>query len=719
MSTAVDTSQYGDEADRHLVTVSQSQFLTIANQQLSDLMRKYKKPARKIFEASTPQTQCFNTIGTCSPKYAGSDVPGCKCWICGLPIFINNDGTEFINSNPNEKKGTKNAKLSANIEPPHCEHILPVMAATFILGGLYDEHYHKLPPNLKDMIAANYLWAHPVCNLVKANNVYFNDKGEISQRHIQDEIDAIFVSDPRSKILNLYNQKKYSSLGMSYGINKKTGTAMSNSRGYREFKKERVAAITAKLEEVLTAYKEGVDKGGYGFLLLYGTGMAVENIQRFANRVEMHIDVIKKDIERATGRKKRQRLEESLKENEEFFRDLKRVIGEVKASETPSILAKDAYGRPADLQTTFRDLRSSILNKTPPEIIDQLSQMSQDWIVNLIASQELLSKPVFSNEDVAFADELFENEPSFGFKNTDFLNIPRGQSYEDGISTRVFQPALEKLIEILLPQSEIAAIIDEIKGGILLQEILQSRNFEGMRMPLIEGYEYIISFIQSIYLVRLIERYNEVLYSGNFAENKFMIISLSMLQRNLYDALLSLYLKETKNIIRCNTTQLLIKFLSPENDVNQTVSRIRSALGREYQDKKIELPKLGVHNEITVTPYTIDDIITITQPGSEYCRLAVTDLDAQRRILDIDLESPEKRYIRSSKRIGEFNEKSRIIQRLQEITDEESGRNDEPEDDGGGGGRAGGAKTRKRRKGKKGKKSQKRKTKKRKNKNKK
>ena len=191
-----------------------------------------------------------------------------------------------------------------------------------------------------------------------------------------------------------------------------------------------------------------------------------------------------------------------------------------------------------------------------------------------------------------------------------------------------------------------------------------------------------------------------------------------MLQRNLYDALLSLYLKETKNIIRCNTTQLLIKFLSPENDVNKTVSRIRSALGREYQDKNIELPKLGVHNEITVTPYTIDDIITITQPGSEYCRLPVTDLDAQRRILDLDLESPERRYIRSSKRIGEFNEKSRIIQRLQEITDEESGRNDEP-DDGGGGGRAGGAKTRKRRKGKKGKKSQKRKTKKRKNKNKK
>ena len=44
------------------------------------------------------------------------------------------------------------------------------------------------------------------------------------------------------------------------------------------------------------------------------------------------------------------------------------------------------------------------------------------------------------------------------------------------------------------------------------------------------------------------------------------------------------------------------------------------------------------------------------------------------RILDLDLESPERRYIRSSKRIGEFNEKSRIIQRLHEITDEESGR---------------------------------------------
>lgn len=687
-----DTSSYGDEADRHLVTISQSNFLTMANTKLHDLMRKHKKPARQVFEASSPQTQCFNTIGPCNPKSSSSSDPGCKCWICGLPIYINDDGTEFINRNPNVKKGIKDAKLSGDIEPPHCEHILPVMTATFILGGLYDEHYHKLPPNLKDMIAANYLWAHPVCNLVKGNNVYFNDMGKVSEEQIQNELDNIF-SDPRSKILNLYNQNIYSSKGIPYNIIKGSGRVKLTTPGYQDFRKKRVKAIKSKLEEVLAAYREGVEKGGYGFLLLYGTGMAVENIQRFANRVEMNVDVIKGKIESATGRKKRQRLQTSLKENEEFLKDLKTVIRDVKRAEIPKILAKDALGSPAELQTTFASLRATYINKTPPEIIDQLSQMSQDWIVSLIASPEVLSKPVFTDENVAFADALFGNESSYGFKNTDFLNIPRGQNYEDGIKTRVFQPALEKLIAIIMPEGEIEKILDEIKGGILLQEILQSQNFEGLKMPLIEGYEYIISFVQTVYLVKLIERYNEVLYSTykdadgneqyNFnIGNEYINNSLLMLQRNLYDALLSLYLKETKNIIRCNTTQLLVDFLSPtpEKNFDETYQRIRSALGKEFQDKKIELPKLQGDNEIVTTNISISDVIQETQPKSAYCRLPVTNVRAQKEILNLDLESPEARYIRSSRRLGELKERSSVRARLEEITDEESGRNDEPED---------------------------------------
>ena len=87
-----------------MVSMSQSQFLMESNKQLSEVMARFKKPVRLIFEASTPTTQCFNTVGPCLPRNMGEpEEQGCKCWICGLPIYLLNDGTEYLNTQSKNK----------------------------------------------------------------------------------------------------------------------------------------------------------------------------------------------------------------------------------------------------------------------------------------------------------------------------------------------------------------------------------------------------------------------------------------------------------------------------------------------------------------------------------------------------------------------------------------------------------------------------------------
>lgn len=144
---------------------------------------------RDLFELSTATTQCNNIIGDCNTE-------GCRCWICGTPIFLKDDGTphsqqfidDYIDSgkkanrikfimDANKKKGG----LSKNILP-QCEHILPVMQAFLILGGLYwTESFSDESIEFKRRMKKEYAWSHAYCNgaAIKGDTNLFEDDGNI------------------------------------------------------------------------------------------------------------------------------------------------------------------------------------------------------------------------------------------------------------------------------------------------------------------------------------------------------------------------------------------------------------------------------------------------------------------------------------------------------------------------------------------------------------
>ena len=180
--TAEDVGE--DESD--FMTMPQSQFLKTINTNLTDVLKKHNVSPRTLFEFSAPITQCFNTIGYCTPKVERKPETGCKCWICGLPIYLDNNGEEVtvqptLTNNEIEaliKQLQKDKVLSPNVYPAHCEHILPVMQAHFILGGLYDSDFKDLPKEIQENISKNYEYAHPPCNLVKKNDIYNELSGD-------------------------------------------------------------------------------------------------------------------------------------------------------------------------------------------------------------------------------------------------------------------------------------------------------------------------------------------------------------------------------------------------------------------------------------------------------------------------------------------------------------------------------------------------------------
>jgi len=144
---------------------------------------------RDLFELSTATTQCSNIIGECNTE-------GCRCWICGTPIFLKDDGTphsqEFIDDYIDSGKNANRIKfimdanknkggLSKNILP-QCEHILPVMQAFLILGGLYwTESFSDESVEFKRRMEKEYAWSHAYCNgaAIKGDTNLFDDDGNI------------------------------------------------------------------------------------------------------------------------------------------------------------------------------------------------------------------------------------------------------------------------------------------------------------------------------------------------------------------------------------------------------------------------------------------------------------------------------------------------------------------------------------------------------------
>lgn len=660
-----------------MVSMSQSQFLSESNKQLSEVMARFNKPVRLIFEASSPTTQCFNTVGPCLPRNMGEpEEQGCKCWICGLPIYLLNDGTEYLNTQSKNKikdgiKSLQKAKqFSDNIIPPHCEHILPVMTATFVLGGLYDADFYKLPEKIQQAIARNYLYAHPVCNLVKKNHVYINDDGAVDLRLIGKEIDNIFMNDPRSLVLNEANKKKYDKIYPSYYQLKGNGLAKM-STGYKEFRTERVTEIASKLQEVLRDYQFQIQNELFGLLLLSGVVIARENIDKFVDRVRINQDVIDQKVaalSRQTQSKKVKqqmaKMIESQSENRAFLTALEGVIGSVnKAVDVVEpIPTEKLLASSPTLQETIKMLNDSVINTKASDIVNQLSLMNQQWLLQMLRPAKKISS-VEIGQINGFLNRLFEVSDI-----NQIVNIKRGMVYGEGIPASSVQDAMKKLIEIVITLPKIQSIISEFQGKFILQSFGHSDNTE---LPIVQAYEYIISLIQTAYLILLIERYNGILLplQSNPGISPYLELvqnGRDMLQQNLYDSLISLYLKQTNYKIKCITSDILHEQLLSING-QDLLTNITRTMG-QWADKSIQVPDLDSQTgEVKTLPMSIKDIISRTIPGPDnpYCN-APNQAEADKLIPpSVEL------FRRTSSRIQQQREKEDITENLNELYDEE------------------------------------------------
>ena len=217
-----------------LTTVGQMEMAKAAfgDNILSDL-KALKIDARKIYEPSTPDTQCGNVIG--------GVVADTTCWICGLHIkykdkvnreLLENFVVQFnqieeqriyrINEKREGKKLLKFVPVTSetiDLEPGQCEHKLPIIQAIMLLSIYISADHMALVNDAKNketiakMLAINkkggkvspkdienavklavtakvaadnyvkekvieYEWAHQHCNMIKNDDVYINQDEE-------------------------------------------------------------------------------------------------------------------------------------------------------------------------------------------------------------------------------------------------------------------------------------------------------------------------------------------------------------------------------------------------------------------------------------------------------------------------------------------------------------------------------------------------------------
>jgi hypothetical protein len=138
-------------------------------------LKLYGLTTRDLYELSSPTTQCNNVIGKCDPI-------NCTCWLCGLPIYLDEQGNR-----------TQDKRNIGDRFTPECEHVLPVMQAVLVFGALYsergleqgDDWWNYLDP----LFPLEYKWSHSICNNIKDENLFFDDNGVI-----QDELIDIYLN---------------------------------------------------------------------------------------------------------------------------------------------------------------------------------------------------------------------------------------------------------------------------------------------------------------------------------------------------------------------------------------------------------------------------------------------------------------------------------------------------------------------------------------------
>ena len=175
------------EVPKGLAEISRSKFIDLAwGNQLKEVLKKENLNTRNLYEISSATTQCTNVIGPCNDN-------SCTCWICGTPIFLTDQGNQWSAQqldvyNKSGAKGnrTKVLQLARAKNPnimhilPQCEHILPVMQAFLILGGLYwTETIADEGLQFQEKMKEEYAWSHAYCNNLKDEFNFFDDAGNV------------------------------------------------------------------------------------------------------------------------------------------------------------------------------------------------------------------------------------------------------------------------------------------------------------------------------------------------------------------------------------------------------------------------------------------------------------------------------------------------------------------------------------------------------------
>lgn len=185
-----------------LAEISRSKFIDLAwGNQLKELLREEGLNTRSLYEISSATTQCTNVIGPCNSN-------SCMCWICGTPIFLTDQGNQWSAQqldvyNKSGAKGnrTKVLQLARAKNPnimhilPQCEHILPVMQAFLILGGLYwSETIAQEGPIFQAKMKKEYAWSHAYCNNLKDEYNFFDDAGDVREDMIRNMLVKIYTT---------------------------------------------------------------------------------------------------------------------------------------------------------------------------------------------------------------------------------------------------------------------------------------------------------------------------------------------------------------------------------------------------------------------------------------------------------------------------------------------------------------------------------------------
>lgn len=305
-----------------LASIDRATFLKSAyGDDLSELLKKNKLTTRNLFEMSSATTQCVNTIGDC-------DSQACKCWICGEPIFLDNNGIayspDFIaryvksGKDASRVKFIKKNKISKDILP-QCEHILPVMQAFLILGGLYwSETYEVETATIKDRLSKEYAWSHAYCNNQKDDTNLFDDDGNPRMEEIARLLNKIYA---KVKPIRLAVQKRFG------------GGSKAPTKWIKQQQKEMIAEY---LEPLASVYKDFLKSPEEGLHLLSSVATPVHhievNLRKYLPGKHKLLQVLEKykpeQIERIT-----------ISEWAEYYRTLAREQKKIE----PELFSKDIY----------------------------------------------------------------------------------------------------------------------------------------------------------------------------------------------------------------------------------------------------------------------------------------------------------------------------------------------------------------------------------------